>query len=83
MILKISDYKTREELEAKAKELEGSDDVTIEGTASELREFNLSGSTKVWGIRCVETDSEKKPEIEVQKPDRGEIYKHGINLDKK
>ena len=72
-------YNTREELEAKALGSDPKKD-TIVGTRAELAKLHLSDQTTVHGLKCVITDSPTRPPPKVEKPDRGEIKPHGINL---
>jgi len=79
MKIKAKDYKTREEIELVCKD--SGTEIEIEGTRDELSKLGLSKSTKVYGAKCIETDSIEDSKVQ-EVPSRGEIYKSGINLEK-
>ena len=83
MKILAKNYNSRDELEKYVGDNYGltteNKEHTIEGTRKELIKLNLSGKRMVWGIKCVETDPQDSPP-KTQKPQRGEIFEHGINL---
>ena len=79
MRIKAKNYATRADLEVVAIASDASKD-TIEGTRDELARLKLSDQTTVYGVKCVITDNPTKIEPQREKPDRGRIFKHGINL---
>ena len=85
MIFLAENYKTREELEIAVKNECGltvdKKEDTIEGTTEELKNLQLSKDCKFWGLSVIETDSEENEVVKNEIPDRGEVYKSGINLE--
>mgnify|MGYP001601087367 CR=1 FL=1 len=88
MIFQAKNFSTREELENEIRNKIGltpdKKNDTIRGTREELERLHLSDRSIFWGIKCVITDSPSviKTQAEIEKPQRGEIKKFGINLEK-
>lgn len=85
--LLAKDFSTREELETRIRQTTGEapekkDKHTIEGTRKELKNLRLSDKNTVYGWSVVITDTPTTASPQKEKPDRGKIYKFGINLDK-
>ena len=82
-------YSTREELEADITRRFGRTteikEHTIEGNREELERLQLNDKRRVWGLACVifDTPTENKAIAVKEKPERGEIFKSGINLEEK
>ena len=86
-IINAKDYSSRTDLENKVRALvELSPDLKLDyqiiGIRKELERLQLSDSTTFYGIRCVITDTPIESKPQTEKPQRGEIKKFGLNLEK-
>lgn len=82
MTINAKNYTSRVELE---KYIESLDTKTheIKGTKNDLERLQLSEETKIFGVKCITTDSTPK-QIFTEKPNRGEIgNKNNLQEDKK
>ena len=87
MELKAAGFATRDDLEKFvagqiAATTEPKDHV-ITGTREQLARLNLTDRTTVWGIKCEITDTPTIEAKQGEKPDRGQRFAHGINLEGK
>lgn len=82
MELRVSSYGSRAELEAYCERLvpEQKEGLIIIGTVEELRHFQLSPSTTIFGIACTATDFYSKSPASFEKPMRMPNAKgYGLN----
>lgn len=84
MLINTKDYLSRAELENFVSSLSGlTPDIKIheiKGTTDDLARLQLSCDTLFWGIKCIATNPIVKQPLTTEKPNRGEIFNHGINL---
>ncbi len=84
MIIKAKNFLTRTDLENEVRKMgltaDLKPDCEIQGTRQELARLYLSDRTTFYGIKCIITDIPTEPNEKIEKIQRGEIHKSGLNL---